>query len=253
MALLLNIDTATPYASVGISRDGQILDVVVNDSQKEHASFLQPAIANLAQRLHISLSDLDGIALTIGPGSYTGLRVGLSSAKGLAYALHKPLIAVNTLEVMAYAARRVWASNAAATPDATTPPAETAAPAAETPLSKTAAPAGPPLFCPMIDARRDEVFTAIYNANGSTLLEPRAMILHPEAFDAYLKTNSLIFSGDGSLKWKSSLSSNKARFLLIQHSVSDLAPLAETRFRATEFASLPYLEPMYLKEFHKGS
>ena len=221
MALLLNIDTATPYASVGISLDGKLLDMVVSDTQKEHAAFLQPAIARLSQHLHVSLSAIDAIALTIGPGSYTGLRVGLSSAKGLAYALDKPLIAVNTLEVMAYAARRATGAQ-------------------------------PGLYCPMIDARRNEVFTAIYNETGDVIASPRALELDAAFFAPYEKNNYLIFSGDGSIKWKTAFSSNKARFLFIQHSVADLAPLAETRYRASDFSSLAYLEPAYLKEFHKG-
>lgn len=223
MALLLNIDTATSYASVGISNNGALLDMVVSDSQKEHAAFLQPAIAQLTQGLQVSLSDLDAIALTIGPGSYTGLRVGLSGAKGLAYALNKPLIAVNTLEVMAYAARKAWAG-----------------------------PETPVLFCPMIDARRNEVFTAIYDRDGQALAPPQALVLDPAFFQDYEANNYLIFSGDGSNKWKSAFLSNKARFLFIQHSVAELAPLAETRYRDSDFASLPYLEPTYLKEFHKG-
>jgi tRNA threonylcarbamoyladenosine biosynthesis protein TsaB len=228
MALLLNIDTATPYASVGISRDGQILEMSANPNQKAHAAFLQPAIADLVLRLGISLRDLDGIALTIGPGSYTGLRVGLSSAKGLAYALDKPLIAVGTLEVMAHAARLAG-------------------------IGDEPSPAGLPLFCPMIDARRDEVFTALYKPDGTAVLEPRALVLDPGFFEPYLGTNSLIFSGDGSLKWASRFPYREARFLLIQHSVADLAPLAENRYRASGFSSLAYVEPMYLKEFHKGS
>ncbi|HTJ11223.1 MAG TPA: tRNA (adenosine(37)-N6)-threonylcarbamoyltransferase complex dimerization subunit type 1 TsaB [Dinghuibacter sp.] len=233
MSLLLNIDTATPYASVGISNNGALLDMVVSDSQKEHAAFLQPAIAKLAQSLQLSLQEVDAIALTIGPGSYTGLRVGLSSAKGLAYALGKPLIAVNTLEVMAYAARSAWTG-------------------AQAPASNTGGPVEPALFCPMIDARRNEVFTAIYDQAGTIVAAPQALVLEPAFFETYEINNYLIFSGDGSNKWKTAYSSNKARFLFIQHSVADLAPLAETRYRASDFASLPYLEPTYLKEFHKG-
>ena len=231
MALLLNIDTATPYASVGISRDGVLLDMEASDAQKEHAAFLQPAIAALGQRLGIPLPDLDAIALTIGPGSYTGLRVGLSSAKGLAYALSKPLVAVGTLEVMAYAAREAWAEDC--------PPGSGGS-------------GEPPLFCPMIDARRDEVFTAIYREDGSTVLGPTALILSPEVYLPF-ESNSLIFSGDGSSKWKPRFPSNKARFLLIQHSVAHLAPLAEARYRESAVADLAYLEPLYLKEFHKNA
>jgi tRNA threonylcarbamoyladenosine biosynthesis protein TsaB len=231
---------------VGISSDGRILDAIANDAQKEHASFLQPAIDTLTRKLGLSLSSLDAIALTIGPGSYTGLRVGLSSAKGLAYALDKPIIPVVTLEVMAHAARRVWASEAAPGADGGRDTRST------DDDGRTQPPDGAPLFCPMIDARRDEVFTAIYDSGGAPVLEPTAMILEPRLFEPFVKNNWLIFSGDGSLKWKSRFSTNKARFLLIQHSVADLAPLAETRFQSGAVASLAYLEPLYLKEFHKN-
>jgi tRNA threonylcarbamoyladenosine biosynthesis protein TsaB len=226
MALLLNIDTATEFASVGFSRDGHLLEMTTNDAQKEHAAFLQPAIGDLAKRLGISLKTLDAIALTIGPGSYTGLRVGLSSAKGLAYALHKPLVPVGTLEVMAHAAMRALSGPE---PDA------------------------PYAFCPMIDARRDEVFTAIFDAEGRALMEPRALILTSGIFDPYLANNTLIFSGTGSLKWKTAFSGTGGVFSNVQHSVRDLGWLAEKRFAAGQLGDLAYLQPLYLKDFYKNS
>jgi tRNA threonylcarbamoyladenosine biosynthesis protein TsaB len=230
MPLLLNIDTATAFASVGFSRRGELLGISVNEAQKEHAAFLQPAIRELAKRCGVAMAEIDGIALTIGPGSYTGLRVGLSSAKGLAYALGKPLVPVGTLEVMAHAAEMAWAQSAEESPNGT-----------------------PALFCPMIDARRNEVFTAIYAPGGLTVMEPRALELNAETFDAYADDNLLIFSGDGHLKWKGTYNRDYARFLMIQHSVADLAVLAERKFAQQGFGSLAYLQPTYLKEFHKNS
>src|SRR5471030_1220662 len=105
MPLLLNIDTATEHASVCISKDGSVVSLAESTEQKNHASFVQPAIAKLMAENDYRLADLDAVAVTIGPGSYTGLRVGLASAKGICYALGKPLITVNTLQVMAWAAR----------------------------------------------------------------------------------------------------------------------------------------------------
>ena len=227
MPLLLNIDTATAFASVGFSREGELLGISINEAQKEHAAFLQPAIRDLAERCGVVLAEIDGVALTIGPGSYTGLRVGLSSAKGLAYALGKPLIPVGTLEVMAHAAEKAWAH------------------ATQGPL--------PALFCPMIDARRNEVFTAIYAPGGLTVMEPRALELSAETFDPYLENNLLIFSGDGHFKWKGTYNREHARFLMIQHSVADLAALAERKFADKGCNALAYLQPIYLKEFHKNS
>ena len=224
MPLILNIDTATTYASVAFSRDGAVLGVRTNETQKEHASFLQPAIEGLSRELGIPLKSIDAIAVTIGPGSYTGLRVGLSSAKGIAYALDKPLVPVGTLEVMAHAAEKAWGSGE-----------------------------GAPLFCPMIDARRDEVFAAIYAPNGKIIMEPRALILSEEVFDPYTLNNLLIFSGDGSFKWKTTYNRSSARFLLTQHTAADLAFVAEKHLSAGDPEPLAYLQPLYLKEFHKNS
>lgn len=223
MPLILNIDTATTYASVGFSKDGILLEMIVNNAQKEHASFLQPAIAALSAKLGIQLGSIDAVALTIGPGSYTGLRVGLSSAKGLAYALNKPIVPVGTLEVMAYAAMSNYNDMKPGF-----------------------------LFCPMIDARRDEVFTGIYDHQLKEILSPKALILSPEIFDPYMENNTLIFSGDGAVKWEIAYKGSKARFSMVQHSVADLAPLAEKRLILGDLSPLAYLEPLYLKEFHKN-
>jgi tRNA threonylcarbamoyladenosine biosynthesis protein TsaB len=236
MPLLLNIDTATSYASVGFSRDGVLVGMRSNETQKEHASFLQPAIDELVRELGIPLKTIDAVALTIGPGSYTGLRVGLSSAKGIAYALGKPLIPVDTLEVMAHAAEKAWESDSTDGISGNSGPLECAR-----------------LFCPMIDARREEVFTAIYAPGGEIRMEPCALILSESAFDPYISNNLLIFSGDGSLKWKSAYTRSSARFLIVQHSVADLAVVAEKHLRSGDPEPLAYLQPLYLKEFHKNS
>lgn len=225
MPLLLNIDTATSFASVGFSRNGVLLGMRANDAQKEHASFLQPAIQELVRECSIPLETIDAVAVTIGPGSYTGLRVGLSSAKGIAYALGKRIVPVVTLEVMAHAAEKAWEAESAQ----------------------------PFLFCPMIDARRDEVFTAVYAPGGEVRMEPRALLLSDEAFDPYISNNLLIFSGDGSVKWKLAYRNSSARFLIVQHSVTDLAALAEKHLKLGGFTPPAYLQPLYLKEFHKNS
>ena len=104
MALLLNIDTATGYAGVCLSKDSQVLASQSHQYQKDHAAFLQPAIAAILKEAGCKLNDIDAVAVTAGPGSYTGIRVGLASAKGICYALNKPLIMVNTLAVIANAA-----------------------------------------------------------------------------------------------------------------------------------------------------
>ena len=105
MPLLLNIDTATEHASICISKGSDVLGLVESTEQKNHASFVQPAIQELINKSGLPLKDFTAISVTAGPGSYTGLRVGLASAKGICYALQKPLILINTLEVMAQAIR----------------------------------------------------------------------------------------------------------------------------------------------------
>src|SRR5678816_960051 len=129
MPLILTIDTATEIATVCISEEDQVLESISNEDQKQHASFLQDGIKNLLQKCGISQKDISAVSVTAGPGSYTGLRVGIASAKGLSYALNIPLILLNTLEVMAKA---VMTSDKNIT--------------------------GNVLFCPMIDARRMDIF-----------------------------------------------------------------------------------------------
>jgi len=146
LAILLHIDTATEKAGVCISQDFKVLAIETNDAQKNHASFVQPAIQALLKSTGIARSQIDAISVTAGPGSYTGLRVGMATAKGLAYALNKPLILKNTLEVMAYAA--IQDSMAVGQINANM------------------------LFCPMIDAGRMEVFTGLYDASLQIVTPP---------------------------------------------------------------------------------
>src|ERR1051325_9884884 len=143
MALILNIDTAIETASICLSEDKNVLKFAINENQKDHAAWLSVAIKTLMKEAGIQLNQLNTIAVTIGPGSYTGLRVGLSAAKGLCYALNIPLITIGTLEMMAMAAK-------------------------EEPVD---------LLCPMIDARRLEVFTAVYNKKMEEVRSPHSLIL----------------------------------------------------------------------------
>lgn len=215
MALILNIDTALETASVCLSKDEQLLISKTNNNQKDHAAWLQVAIYDLMKESQYKLEDLDAIAVTIGPGSYTGLRVGLSSAKGLCYALKKPLITIGTLEMMA---------NAAKDEDAD-------------------------LLCPMIDARRMEVFTAVYNKKLEEIVKPHALIPDSNSFSELLASNKIIFFGSGSEKIKILLFHDNAVFKTINYSAADMIVLSRKRFRDSNFADLAYAEPTYLKEF----
>ena len=224
MALLLNIETATEHASVCISRDASVLAMVESSEQKNHASFVQPAIEKIILQAGLQLKDVDAVAVTAGPGSYTGLRVGLASAKGICFALDKPLVLVNTLEVMAEAALTHYRS-----------------------LSQPIDPST--LLCPMIDARRMEVFTAVYNTNLEELVAPHALIIDANSFCGLLEPQTVIFSGTGHQKLKDIVISKNAVFLNTQHSARHLATRALIAYQSNRFADLAYSEPFYVKEF----
>lgn len=223
MALLLHIDTATEQASVCLSREESILGLISSSEQKNHAGFVQPAIQELMRSGNSSLPELDAVSVTAGPGSYTGLRVGLATAKGICYALQKPLILVNTLEVMARAMRSELEAE-------TTPAVNT-------------------WLCPMIDARRMEVFTAWYDLSLAEIQPPHALILEPGSFAAMLEKQPVRFGGSGHTKLKAMLNSPNASFSRSQHTAADLAVLALKYYRIERFANLAYSEPLYVKEF----
>ncbi len=216
MAYILNIDTAINNASVCLSEDDQLINISINENQKDHAAWLQPAIKNLAASAGIELKDLDAIAVSIGPGSYTGLRIGLSTAKGLCYALNIPLIAIGTLDMMAIAAENKDAD----------------------------------LLCPMIDARRMEVFTAVYKKNMEKIISPCAMILDENSFSGLLINNTVLFFGNGSDKLKRLINHHNAFFDDIQLNSSLLIKISNKRFQISDFDSLAYTEPLYIKNFH---
>lgn len=223
MSLILQIDTATEKAQVSIAKDAFILQSLCNDSQKDHGSFLQPAIAQLVKDTGVTLQEIDAIAVTWGPGSYTGLRVGMSSAKGLCFALNKPLIAINTLEVLAASALLNEAGKQVK---------------AQT------------LLCPMIDARRMEVFTAIYDSRLQTILPPCAMVIEATSFAHYFTTNTLLFIGSGAKKMESACNNPAAGFSLVGIDPAAMAKIAEKNYTEKSFVSVAYSEPFYIKEFH---
>lgn len=222
MATILHIDTATASASVSLAKDGLIIDFIENDSPNEHASFLQPAVKKLLQKAGILLNELDAIAVVNGPGSYTGLRVGLASAKGLAYASGKPLITVGTLPAMAGAAVAAEEDNSI-------------------------------LYAPMIDARRMEVFTGVYDAEGKEKLSPQAKVLSHDSFVELLLRNKILFFGNGAAKFKEIVNHPNALFSTDYNIIQSFAQLSLSAYRQQEFATLAYCEPLYLKEFYTGN
>ncbi len=225
MSLILNIDTAIETAYINIANDGVIVDAVSNTEQKDHGGFLQPAIQALLKKKGISINELDAIAVSAGPGSYTGLRVGMASAKGLCYALNKPLITIGTLEIVAFAAILQTSNGTFVTS---------------------------PLFCPMIDARRMEVFTALYDQHLRPVLEPCALILDENSFANNLLKNQILFFGNGSKKWNLLCSHENALFIPVLSNPLAMSKLTYEKYQDNDFTNLAYSEPFYLKEFFGG-
>ncbi len=219
MSAILGIDTSTDKAFVCLSHNGKLIDVIENHEQKSHASWLQPAVNLLLKNNNTSLVELNAVAVTIGPGSYTGLRVGLSAAKGYCYALKIPLLSLCTLDLMAHSV-----------------------------IEKAT-----DYICPMIDARRMEVFTAIYDLELKKITDPLAMILHIEYFESLLEKHAVLFCGNGAEKLKPLLKSSHATFTQVKNLALSLSILAENELKNGNFSDIAYTEPLYLKDFHNSS
>ena len=220
MCLILNIDSSMETASVCLSKNGEMKAMLKNPAQKEHAAWLHVAIRQLMEMEQLTFADLQAIAITEGPGSYTGLRVSMSAAKGLCYALQIPLVTESTLLVMTLAA-----TTEASIPDDV-------------------------LFCPMIDARRMEVFTAIYNRKMEAIVLPKALILEKNSFDDILPWHKICFFGNGSIKWKNFHSHTNSFFSDISANAEWLGKLSFRKFLNHEFTDIIYSHPAYIKEFH---
>jgi len=224
MAIILNIDIVLDSAYISLSENEKGLDYAINGTAKDHAAWIQPAIYKLIKESGIKMSDLSAIGVCIGPGSYTGLRIGLSTAKGLCFALKIPLIAINTLETIASSAMNdIQIENLDFTSDL--------------------------LICPMIDARRMEVFTAVYNSSMEEIYEPHSRILDALSFDALLRRQKMLFLGNGSLKFQQVCQNANAIFKKLALNPFALSGLTYNNFIGNNFATLAYAEPLYLKEF----
>jgi tRNA threonylcarbamoyladenosine biosynthesis protein TsaB len=215
MSLILNIDTALNRGSVCLSKNGVPLQLIIQEDQKDQAGWLHLAISRLLQQNDLTPSGLDAVAVSIGPGSYTGLRVGLATAKGFCYALKIPLVAISTLAIMAYAVKEEAIDH----------------------------------ICPMIDARRMEVFTALYDSSMREKISPRAMIIDETSFDLFPKT-PILFCGNGAEKIRSFIKNEFASFSETLSDATHLGILSAANFEDRAFADLAYTEPFYLKEFY---
>jgi tRNA threonylcarbamoyladenosine biosynthesis protein TsaB len=222
MSLILNIDTATETASICLAEDGMPLSFKENEYQRDHASWLHEAIEQMMHDEKFEMKNLSGIAVSAGPGSYTGLRVGMATAKGLCYALNVPLLTENTLFMMAFAASQELNQKGS-------------------------------LLCPMIDARRMEVFTSLYNSRLEEILPSTAMILDKHSFTSFFSNNTIKFFGSGSNKWRLLTSDHRALFSNSSANARHLSMLSYKKFIKKENTDIVYCEPIYIKEFYSQS
>jgi tRNA threonylcarbamoyladenosine biosynthesis protein TsaB len=219
MPILLQIETSTQVCSAAISVDGKTVASKEVAAQNIHAGSLTLFIEEVVRSSGRAYVDLDGIAVSRGPGSYTGLRIGVSTAKGLCFALDKPLIGVDTLRMMATA---FLATN----------------------------PAYTGLVCPMIDARRLEVYTALYTAKGDLMEPVSAKIIDSSSFQEYLAADQITFLGDGAAKCSGILPAANALFSDENFNcASNMSALAYEAFSNGAFEDVAYFEPFYLKDF----
>lgn len=227
MPIILSIETSTKACSAAIHQDGKLLSVSELYNEKSSSGMLTTLIEHVVKTASLKLQDIDAVAVAKGPGSYTGLRIGVSTAKGLCFTLEKPLIAINTLEAMAYQLSIINYQLGG------------------TPL--------PILLCPMLDARRMEVYCAVYKADTLEILEPtQAKIIDETSFADLLENHQIIFFGDGAEKCRTILGGNPNAIVLnhtIFPSAKSIGALAIPAFEQQQFENVADFEPFYLKEF----
>jgi len=241
MAIILNIDTSGTRGLVALASNGNVIKTVWNNEPMQHASFVQPAIDQLLQDTGISISEIDAVAVSNGPGSYTGLRVGLASAKGLCYALNKPLIALSTLQVLAYSISQQMIGTALQSNDGSV---------IDNHMHLDYKKSLPVMYCPMIDARRMEVFFALYDAAAQEVLQPKAAIVDVRFLQDYIDYYQVVAVGTGAEKWKNI--SDAGNVLFVPEPMQDkaLCSLSHEKYEMSKFDSLVDIEPFYAKEFH---
>jgi len=225
MALILNIETSTEVCSVALARDGVVIHSRENLTGQNHAMLVTVFIEELLAESNLAMEQLDAVAVSGGPGSYTGLRIGVSVAKGICYASRLPLISITSLEAMAH--------HVIHDPD-------------HYQLPKT----NNVLFCPMIDARRMEVYTAFYDKEGRQVRDIQADIIDHQSYLPFLENNLVLFFGNGSAKCREAINHPNAIFINgIITRAENMIPLSERDFQLKKFVDIAYYEPFYLKDF----
>jgi tRNA threonylcarbamoyladenosine biosynthesis protein TsaB len=224
--LILSIETATDICSVSLSEGDRILDLAESGPDRSHATLLNPYIRKVTGRSGYSTSDIDAVAVGKGPGSYTGLRIGVSTAKGIAYALQIPLISFGTLENMAHGALGH---------------PEVIALAGERADLR---------LCPLLDARRMEVYSAFFTMHMETIRDVSADVVDGDTYREILRKGPVCFFGSGALKCRDVIRSPNAYFVDgIHPSAGFIAKPVAEKFRKKQFEDVAYFEPFYLKDF----
>ncbi|MDR1416408.1 MAG: tRNA (adenosine(37)-N6)-threonylcarbamoyltransferase complex dimerization subunit type 1 TsaB [Prevotellaceae bacterium] len=219
MALLLCIESSAEVCSVALARNGETLVLKESALERDHAKLLAPFIASALGEAGIAPQQLDAVAVSKGPGSYTSLRIGTSVAKGLCYGAGKPLVAVGSLHALAA-------------------------------LAVTKPELHPnDVLRPLLDARRMEVYTALFDAKGAQLAEVTAQVVDENSFAEELKEGRVVFFGSGIDKCRQVVRSANAVFVEVQASASSMVKLAEQLFAEKHFEDVAYFEPFYLKNF----
>ncbi|MGL4993872.1 MAG: tRNA (adenosine(37)-N6)-threonylcarbamoyltransferase complex dimerization subunit type 1 TsaB [Bacteroidales bacterium] len=221
MATIIHIETSTQVCSVALSSNGVVLFAKEEASGMNHATHLAPFIQAALEFAKSEGLDIDAMAVSCGPGSYTGLRIGVSTAKGFCYGRSIPLIAINTLDVMVESLVLTYEGDLTGA-----------------------------ILAPMLDARRMEVYTAHYNSNLERLGDIKAEIIEAGSYAELLSGSKMIFFGNGALKCMDMFESENAIYISdIDPNAKYMVRLAEKAFENGEFVDVAYFEPFYLKEF----
>lgn len=219
MERLILLETSTALCSTALAIDGKIVDYREND-QRQHSSLTAPFIKEMIDNQGLKVSDFDAVCIGMGPGSYTGLRVGSSTAKGLCFGAGFPLLAVGSLDAL------VWQA-----------------------IGEGLVPQGCTAIVPMIDARRMEVYTAVFSPDGERLSQTRPEIVGTDSFAQELSAGPVLFIGDGAGKCQDTITSPNAHFVQCYPKASSLLMPAQREFAARHFRDIAYFEPFYLKDF----
>ncbi len=226
MPVILHLDTSTQVCSVALSAEGKLLGIRESQDEKTHSRRLSVFIQELLKENGLHVGGLDAVAVGLGPGSYTGLRIGVSTAKGLAYASGLPVIGIGTLDILLEGALQNEEVKSCLERNATA------------------------LLCPMIDARRMEVYTCLFTREGRRIEEVSARVVDEKSYRERLKTTPVIFFGNGAKKCREKIRDANAWF--IEHIIPSarfMIPLAERSWQQKNFENVAYFEPFYLKDF----